>query len=138
MKKNNLFYISILCYCISMLLPVTEWHWDFLGVQIFFSGILAITSSESELLFTVPLLANLAYILNLLLRDKNIVIRVAMSLCAIIFSFFALRYFRFPFQERGMFEAYIGPGFLFWILSFILMLVSQVKEYKNLKTKKKS
>jgi hypothetical protein len=118
-----------------MFLPVSELQWEFLGFQAFVAGIPAL--AESEILFTIPWLANIIYIVNLLLRNKNISIRITISVFTVVFSLLAFGYFRLPFQELRMFEAYIGPGLIFWILSFILMLASQIKEYKSPKTMKK-
>ncbi len=127
--KYKLFYISILCYSLSMFLPVSELEWGFIGFQAFIMIILAI--GESELLFMIPWLANFTYLTNLLLRNKKRSIRITVSIFTVVFSLFAFGSFKFPFQEAGIFDLYIGPGFLLWMLSFILMLISEIKEYKK-------
>lgn len=128
MKKKKIFYISILLYLVSMFLPVSEFDWGFIGLQAFFFG----TSAISELdLFMIPWLANFTYLINLLLRNKNISIRILISVFTVVFSLFSLFYFKFSFQEKGMFDLNIGPSLIFWLSSFIVLLISQILEIKK-------
>ncbi len=126
MKKNTLFYLSILFYLGSMLLPVTGFDWGFIGFQAFYMGLS--TLMDFEIFFFLSWLANFTYLSVLLLRNRNVTLRIIVALFTVILSLFSLIFFKFPFQEGGRFDFYFGPGYLLWILSFVLLLVSQVKE----------
>ena len=129
MKKNELFYFSILAYLISMFLPVTWIDWGFMGFQMLIMGISAV--AELETLIIIPWLANITYLLNLLLRNKHISIRILISAFTIVFSLFALVHFNFSFEKREIIDFYPGPSLFIWLSSFILMLISQIKEYRK-------
>ncbi|MFY0604565.1 MAG: hypothetical protein JXQ93_11480 [Flavobacteriaceae bacterium] len=112
-----------------MFLPVTNFDWDFIGFQALLTGFLMIT--DFELFFFLSWMANFTYLSILLLRNKSLTIRITISVLTIIFSLLALVYFKFPFQELGLFNSYPGLGYIVWLLSFILMFYSLLKEIKK-------
>ena len=130
-KSNSLFVYSVILYCLSMFLPVFWGEWVFFGFHAYVIGMSSVF--EYDLLFSLPWMANVLYIVSLLIRKKNISLRILISIFTIAFSLFSFLFTRIPLihTDLGDFEFYLGPGFLFWITSFILLLVSQIKEYKK-------
>ena len=131
MKKNSYFYYSFFLYGLSILLPVTGFNWEFIGLQAMIIPLFGLAEGELGILFLIPWLANFTFLSSILLRNKNRSLRILISVFTVVLSSFTIPYFKLPFQELGLFDAYAGPGFFLWMLSFVFMLISQLKEYKK-------
>ncbi len=122
---------SIFLYGISMFLPVFGFDFAFLGFHALMLGNIFVFS-EFELFIGVPWLANIIYIINILLRKKVLVLRLNLSVLMLLMSLFSFGYLKLPTDLGGNSESlYIGPGLLVWIASFVFLLLDQVKEYKK-------
>ena len=131
MKKNSYFYYSFFLYGLSILLPVTGFDWGFIGLQAMIMPLFGLVEGELDMMFLIPWSANFTFLAMILLRNKNISLRILISVFTVVFSLFSIPYFKLPFQEVGLFDAYVGPGYFLWMLSFVFMLISQIKEYKK-------
>lgn len=109
-----------------MILPVVDFDWGFIGFQAYYMGLSLL--SDFEIFFFLSWLANFTYLSVLLLRNQHVTIRILIAVFTVVLSLFSLIFFKFPFQEAGRYDFYFGPGYVLWMLSFILLLVSQIKE----------
>lgn len=134
MKTSKYFFISIALYFVSMFLPVFGFYWEFMGIHVFFFGLIGLL--EMKIFVLIPWLANLTYLSNLLLRKKSLILRSNLSALTILFSLFAFAYKELPFKEgSASTTVLLGPAFLCWFSSFVFLALDQVKEYKKLPRK---
>jgi hypothetical protein len=58
--------------------------------------------------------------------------RIRLSITSILFGLCAVGITELPRDEGGgNYDVFVGVGFLFWLMSFVLMLLDQMKEHKN-------
>ena len=133
MNQITLKQWSVFLYVISFVTPVFIGAWFYVGVICFIWGWIGLLSFEWTM--GLPWLANLLFFTNLILGKRKINLRIKLSAISILFGLCAIGIRELPRDEGGgNYEVYVGFGFLFWILSFIILLISQIKEYKNAST----
>lgn len=133
MKEVTLKQWSVFLYAISFGLPVFIGSWFYIGLICFLLGWIGLFSFEWTM--GLPWLANLLYITNLILGKKKLKARIRLSIISIVFGLFAVGITELPRDEGGgNYDVFVGVGFLFWISSFVLMLLDQMKERKNAST----
>jgi len=81
-----------------------------------------------------PWFANILYLTNLLIRSKQIRVRILISAVTIILGAFTIGIKEVLVDEGGQMESVtVGIGLSIWILSFITLLIGQLlnRQEKN-------
>lgn len=125
MKKPTFKNISMILYGIALVLPI------FFGAEVIgiFGLVLGLIGMfEFDIYIFLPWLANILYFFNLIFENKIRNIKILISVLTIIFGFFTFGISRIPLDEGGAYASVKpGIGFGIWILSFITLLVGQLK-----------
>lgn len=130
MKKYSYKQISKILYLVSLVLPSFIGAWGMLGFFCILIGWISVLQLDP--IVGLPWLANILYWIVLLLKDRKIELRVFLSSLSIVFGFFAVGITAIPKDEGGgNYDVFVGIGFLFWMASFVLILIDQIKEYKK-------
>ena len=126
---SNLKKISLLLYFISLFIPIFSGA-DAIGIFGIISGFLGFI--EPNLNIFLPWISNFIFLFNLNFDKKIGILKYLLSVFTIIFSLFTLGISKIPLDEGGAYaEVKPGIGFLFWILSFIVLFVHQIKNSKD-------
>lgn len=86
----------------------------------------------------IPWIANFIYFLNIILKRKNVKVRIGLSTLTLICSSFIFGLSWVPAYDGLRDPVAVGIGSLFWILSFLILLFGQIQEMIKLKANKKS
>lgn len=130
MKQSKQAKYSLILYLISMALPVYLNEWGFYGFQAFLLSWVGVF--EMEAYIVLPCIANLTYITGLMLKGRVLKTRIALSIITIFFSLFAFGV-SLPIGKGGLMStSFLGFGFLFWMMSFVLLFVAQVREMRDI------
>jgi hypothetical protein len=125
MEKITFKDISILLYGIALVLPI------FFGAGIvgIFALILGLIGMfEFDIFIFVPWLANILYFFNLIFEKKINKLKIPISVLTIVFGLFTFGISRIPLDEGGAYaNVKPGIGFGFWMLSFIILFIGQLK-----------
>ncbi len=125
MKKLSFKHISILLYGVSLALPI------FFGAGVIgiFGLVLGLIGMfEFDIFIFLPWLANILYFFNLIFEKKINKFKIPISVLTIISGLFTFGVSRIPLDEGGSYaNVKPGIGFGIWILSFIILLVGQLK-----------
>lgn len=121
---------AVFLYVISFVTPVFIGAWFYVGLTCFLLGWIGLFSLEWTM--GLPWLANLLFFINLILGKKKLKARIRLSVISIVFGLCAIGVTELPRDEGGgNYDVFVGPGFLLWISSFVLLLISQLKEKKK-------
>ncbi|EDP70781.1 hypothetical protein FBALC1_08478 [Flavobacteriales bacterium ALC-1] len=125
MKKLSFKHISILLYGVSLALPI------FFGAGVIgiFGLVLGLIGMfEFDIFIFLPWLANILYFFNLIFEKKINKFKIPISILTIISGLFTFGVSRIPLDEGGAYaNVKPGIGFGIWMLSFIILLVGQLK-----------
>jgi hypothetical protein len=119
----------MILYGISLITPMFfgTWTIGFLGLILGWMGILIFDPFVG-----LPWLANLFYIANLILKNLNRKLKIAISILTIVLALFVIGLRKIPEHEGGLnSDIVVGPGFVLWISSFIILLIGQLTEKKK-------
>ncbi|UOY07789.1 hypothetical protein L0P88_04365 [Muricauda sp. SCSIO 64092] len=125
MKNLTFKHTSMLLYAIALVLPI------FFGAGVI--GIFGLVFGligmfEFDIYIFLPWLANILYFLNLIFEKKINKLKIPISILTIIFGLFTFGISRIPLDEGGAYaNVKPGIGFGIWILSFLILLVGQLK-----------
>ena len=115
----------MILYGVALVLPI------FFGAEVIgiFGLVLGLIGMfEFDIYIFLPWLANILYFFNLIFENKIRNIKILISVLTIIFGFFTFGISRIPLDEGGAYaNVKPGIGFAIWILSFITLLVGQLK-----------
>ena len=121
--------ISKLLYVFSLITPMFFGDWT-IGAAGLILGWMGLLSFEPFV--GIPWLANLFYFGNLLYKQLDLKKKIVISISTIICALFAIGFRKLPIDEGGQTaDVVIGIGFIFWIASFTVLLIGQLKEYKK-------
>lgn len=134
MRRDNYRLYAFVSYLLSLVTPVFWGVSESLGAYVFYYGLIGLFF-EGYLLLILPLLANITFFINVLLNKKYIKISLVLSVITIVFGLFTLG-LPILHVERNSDELFLGIGFFFWVLSFVLLMIGQIKILKTSKTKK--
>jgi phosphatidylserine synthase len=134
-NSDSLAYSSNFLYFISLFLPVSGFEWEFLGFHALFYGWLGLV--DFDFFIGIPWLANVLYWINFFMNRKYRFLRFVLSVLTILFALCTLSLPEFSLGAKEDSRIVIGFGFLFWLLSFVILLVGQVKEYRRLMSEEK-
>ncbi|WP_146190713.1 hypothetical protein [Polaribacter aquimarinus] len=110
------------------MLPMFIGAWLFLGLF----GLLVGWMGLLEPIIGLPWLANVLYFINLYFKKWRLKIRILISIATIVFGLFAIGIRSVPRDEGGgITEVFVGFGFLIWMMSFVFLLISQIRENQN-------
>lgn len=129
---RGLLIISLLSYLTACFLPLFNEE-DFIGADALVRGWLGILGSP---VIFLAWLANLAWLTGFLFSFRNKERGLYFSIAAIILGFFFLLVKEIPIDEGGSYSQ-VSPGiaFYFWMLSFIILAISNFIEYKKSQAK---
>ncbi|PWG06063.1 hypothetical protein DIS07_06425 [Polaribacter aquimarinus] len=128
MKIEKYRNYSILLYILALMLPMFIGAWLFLGLF----GLLVGWMGLLEPIIGLPWLANVLYFINLYFKKWRLKIRILISIATIVFGLFAIGIRSVPRDEGGgITEVFVGFGFLIWMMSFVFLLISQIRENQN-------
>lgn len=132
MKKDHYRIYAIAAYFLSLVTPVFWGEWESLGIIILYYGLTGILL-EPHFLLILPWLANWIFLINVALNKKSVKLSIVVSILTIMLSLFTLA-FPMLHMEKNVNETFLGFGFFFWLLSFVLLLMGQIMELKTSKT----
>ncbi|MBO6881196.1 MAG: hypothetical protein JJ870_11615 [Winogradskyella sp.] len=101
-----------------------------LGFFGFFALILGwIGIASLDIFIGLPWLANLLFFAALIFYKMNKNYKIVLSVLTIILGLFTLGINEIPADEGGAYYSVsVGVGFLFWMSSFIVLLISSIKQ----------
>lgn len=77
----------------------------------------------------LPWLANLLFFVSMMFYMLNKKTKIILTLLAIVFGLFTLGIKKIPADEGGAYYTVsVGLGFVFWMSSFIILLISHIRE----------
>jgi hypothetical protein len=120
---------SFLAYAVALCTPVF-WGSGYIGLVALvlgWSGLL-----ELNPWMGIPWIANLIFFLNIFLKRKNVKVRIGLSVLTLICSSFIFGLSWVPFLDGLREPVTLGVGTVFWILSFLILLIGQVQEMKKI------
>jgi GrpB-like predicted nucleotidyltransferase (UPF0157 family) len=129
MGMKELKSFSVFLYCIALVTPVFFGS-NLLGIVALFYGWVGVVSLDLEI--GIPWLANVLFIINHLFNKDNLYIKsqIGISLITISFGLYAIGIHDIPRDEGGGADhVTVGIGFIFWILSFVILLLVQVVSF---------
>ena len=130
MEKISYKQLSVFFYGISLATPTFIGAWLFMGFMCLGLGWIGVLQFDP--IIGLPWLANVFYLLIFIFNKKDVVKRIIFSILCICLGLFAIGIRTLPRDEGGgNYEVFVGFGFLFWMLSFVIMLLGQIKEYRN-------
>ncbi|MFC4268078.1 hypothetical protein [Polaribacter marinivivus] len=129
MRKINFKNLSFIFYLISLFLPV------FLGAEVY--GIFALISGflgfiEPNIYIVLPWFSNALFLFNFTFESKIGNFKFLLSFLTITCSLFTFGIETIPLDEGGAYTN-VKPnfGFYIWIISYLFLLLSQVRNYKK-------
>lgn len=132
MKNLSYKQYSMILYGIALFTPMFFGTWA-LGVFGLIMGWLGFFATEPFV--AIPWIANFLYFGNLIFENLNLKLKIGLSIMTIIFALFIIGLRELPENEGGQnSNIVVGIGFGIWILSFITLLLGQIKKLKIKKT----
>ena len=124
--KISLKDIAIYLYIISLILPCFKGAPGLFGFFALILGWMGLASFD--LFIGLPWLANLLFFTSLVFYRMNKNFNIIILFLAIILGLFTFGINKIPADEGGAYyNVSVGIGFLFWIASFIVLLISNIK-----------
>ena len=116
---------SIILYAIALFTPIF-FGAGFIGIFGLLLGIIGMF--EFDIYILLPWLANILFFFNLAFQNRINNLKFPISILTITFGLFVFGISRVPLDEGGSYADVIpGIGFGIWMLSFILLLIGQLK-----------
>jgi hypothetical protein len=129
MTKINFRKTSMILYGIALITPMFFGVYT-IGIFGLIMGWLGFFTIDPFV--AIPWIANFMYFGNLILKKKSIKFKIGLSILTIISGLFVIGFRELPENEGGAnSDIIVGIGFLFWISSFIILLIGQIKQLKE-------
>lgn len=123
---------SVSLFVIALFTPMFFGAWALIGIFGIFIGWIGVI--EFHPLIGLPWIANVLYFIILISKKLNLKIKLILSILMVVFGLFAIGITEVPKDEGGgNYDVTVGIGFGLWILSFIFLMLEQIK-LKKVKT----
>ncbi|WP_045472833.1 hypothetical protein [Winogradskyella sp. PG-2] len=125
--KINFKEIAIFIYLIALIVPSFK---GASGLYGFFALILGwIGIADFNVFIAFPWFANILFFIVLIFYKMKWKYKLTLTILAIIFGLFTFGIQKIPADESvGYYTVSVGLGFLFWMFSFLLLLISIIRD----------
>lgn len=105
-------------------------HWTLIGLFGILIGWIGII--EFHPFIGLPWIANILYFVILISKKLNLKIKLILAIFMLVSGLFAIGITEVPRDEGGgSYDVTVGIGFGLWILSFIFLMLEQIKLMKS-------
>ncbi|MCB0503077.1 MAG: hypothetical protein KDD32_10350 [Bacteroidetes bacterium] len=121
---------SVTLYVIALFTPMFFGAWPLIGIFGILIGWIGLI--EFNLFIGLPWIANVLYFIILISKKLNLKIKLILSILMVMFGLFAIGITEVPRDEGGgNYDVTVGIGFGLWVLSFIFLILEQIKLIKD-------